>query len=240
LRRWLLFVPRVGVFAILLLVLLNPVQRHEQGLPDQPALVHFLIDGSRSMALDRPVSRNAQVEQALNQLSRNLASNPTAPRTQWYRFGQSLAAATDASQLRPYDDASRLADALTTLTAQLLPRHAQGDRRLSRMERSTTRIAWTKSPACSATCEIPIHVYPVGDPGVRGDIAIRDLVVPPRVEVGAKVPVRGVVRGHGFVGQRVVARIRSLDRPELPPLATLPLTLDGQPQPFEVTRRSEP
>lgn len=239
LRRWLLFVPRCGVFALLLLVLLNPVRRHEQGLPDQPALVHFLIDGSRSMALDRPTTRNAQVEQALEQLGRSLESTPTSPRTQWYRFGESLAAATDASQLRPYDDASRLADALTDLTA--------------RFSRDTPKAIVVFSDGTVDDAErlddvarvfrdlrIPIHVYPVGDPGIRGDIAIRDLVVPHRVEVGAKVPVRGVVRGQGYVGERVVARIRSLDRPDLPPLATLPLTLDGQPQSFEVTLEANP
>src|ERR1700737_2244072 len=36
LRNWLLFVPRLGVFSLLLAVLLNPVWRQELRLPAQP------------------------------------------------------------------------------------------------------------------------------------------------------------------------------------------------------------
>ena len=88
--------------------------------------------------------------------------------------------------------------------------------------------------------KIPVHVYPVGDANVRGDVAIQDLVVPKRVEPRTKATVHGVVRGRGYVGQRVVVQVRSLDRTELPPLATLPLTLDGQPQPFELVVEANP
>src|SRR5687767_8462795 len=63
LRRISLFLPRVGVFALLLLILLNPVKRAETQLPSEPANVYFLVDCSRSMALDSPVPRLDQAKQ---------------------------------------------------------------------------------------------------------------------------------------------------------------------------------
>ena len=65
LRRWWLFLPRIGVMSLLLWVLLNPVERREHRLPEQPAQVDFLIDASRSMALEQPQSRSLQVQQAI-------------------------------------------------------------------------------------------------------------------------------------------------------------------------------
>ena len=51
---------------------------------------------------------------------------------------------------------------------------------------------------------VPIHVYPVGGTQLVGDVAIDELVVPPRADAGAKVPLRGAVRGSGYEGERVV------------------------------------
>lgn len=239
LRRWLLFLPRCGVFAAVLLVLLNPVRRNEQGLPDQPALVHYLIDGSRSMALDRPMTRSATVQQVLEQSEIQLNRSATRPRVQWYRFGRHLAAATDASQLQPRDDASQLAGALSDLTARFA---RDAPKAVVVFSDGIVDDAERLEEVATVFREltIPVHVFPVGDRNVRGDVAIRDLVIPPRVDAGAKVPVRGVVRGQGFAGRRAVLQVRSADRPTLPPLATLPLTLTGEPQPFEVVVEANP
>src|SRR5438045_4169889 len=79
LRRWWLFLPRLMVLSLLLLVLLNPVERRELRLPDQPAQVPFLIDASRSMALEQPQSRSLQVQQAIQMIasqSRRDANHP--------------------------------------------------------------------------------------------------------------------------------------------------------------------
>src|SRR5262249_22157641 len=88
--------------------------------------------------------------------------------------------------------------------------------------------------------QVPIHVFPVGSSELRGDVAIDELVVPPRAEAGAKVPVRGAVRGTGFAGERVVLEVRAADRPQLAPLATLPVTLGDKPQPFEMVVEANP
>ena len=39
----------------------------------------------------------------------------------------------------------------------------------------------------------------IGNQELRGDLAIDDLVVPPKVDAGAKVPIRGTIRGSGYL-----------------------------------------
>src|SRR5579872_5231338 len=243
LRSWLLFVPRIAVLSLLVVVLLNPVWRREQQLPAQPPHVDFLIDVSRSMALDQPASRSIQVQNVLQETDRRLERTPLQeggrPRIQYYRFGRQLSSASDTSQLNPTDDASRLADALEQLPsrfareapravvvfsdgaaddAERLPEAAEGFRRL----------------------HVPIHVLPVGNTQVRGDVAIDELVVPSRVDAGVKASVRGVVRGTGYEGERIVLHVKVADRPQLPALAELPITLSGEVQPFELVVEANP
>lgn len=237
LRSWLLFIPRLAVFALLLVVLLNPVRKTELRLPDQPAQVYCLVDGSRSMALEQPESRALAVQRVLQSL--NQGSSPKSPRLQLFRFGEQLSSVSDISQLVPRDDASRL-----TMALEQVP---------SRFTREPPRCAVVFSDGAiddadrlSAVAEgfqalkIPVHVYPVGSPLVRGDVALEELVIPPRIEPGSKVPVRGVIRATGYEGERVVVQVVSADRPQLPPLAVLPLTLSGQPQQFEMVVEANP
>ncbi len=243
LRSWLLFVPRTIVLALLAIILLNPVWRREQQLPAQPAQVYYLIDVSRSMALDQPASRALQVQSVIQEADRRLqgavSSEGGRPRIQYYRFGRQLSSASDASQLAPADDASRLADALEQLP--------------SRFSREPPRAVVVFSDGAADDVErlaeiaegfrrlhVPIHVLAVGSAQVRGDVAIDELVVPPRVDAGTKAPVRGVVRGTGYEGERVVLSVKAADRPQLPPLAELPITLTGQAQPFEMVVEASP
>src|SRR5216684_8823921 len=114
LRSWLLFVPRLTVFSLLVVVLLNPVWKREQRLPPQPAQVDFLVDVSRSMAFDQPTSRAAQVQSAIHGAD-DLLQGSERPRVQYYRFGRQLSSASDLAALHPGDDASRLAEALEQL-----------------------------------------------------------------------------------------------------------------------------
>src|SRR5688572_32088037 len=69
LKSWSLFLPRLGVFALLILILLNPVRRNEHRLPAKPAQVQFLVDASRSMALEQPTSRAAAVQQIIHEVN---------------------------------------------------------------------------------------------------------------------------------------------------------------------------
>ncbi len=238
LRSWSLFLPRLGVFALLLMILLNPVRRSEQRLPAKPATVHFLVDGSRSMALEQPLSRAASVQQVIQDVDARL-TQPDRPQVQLFRFGRQLTSAADVSQLAPRDDATQLAAALEQLP--------------SRFTREPPRAVVVFSDgiaddadrleevaAIYRELQVPIHVYAVGNSELRGDLAIDDLVIPPQVDAGARVPIRGVIRGSGYAGTRVVLQVRSKDRPKLPPVATLPVTLTGQPQSFELVVEANP
>jgi uncharacterized membrane protein len=238
LRSWLLFVPRIAVLGLLLVILLNPVWLRIEHLPAQPPQVDFLIDVSRSMALDQPASRSAQVQGMIEETDRRLHGGDR-PRIQYYRFGRQLSSASDTTQLSPTDDASRLADALEQLP--------------SRFSREPPRAVVVFSDGAADDADrlaevaegfrrmhVPIHVLAVGSGQVRGDVAIDELVVPSRVDAGAKAPVHGVVRGTGYEGERIVLQVKAADRPQLPVLAELPITLSGEAQPFEMVVEANP
>lgn len=238
LRSWSLFLPRLGVFALLLLILLNPVRRNEHRLPAKPAQVQFLVDGSRSMALDEPQSRSAAVQQIIQEVNDRLPQKDR-PQVQLFRFGRQLSSAADLSQLGPRDDVTELAAALEQLPSRFtreLPRAivvfsdgiADDAKRLEEVA------------AIYRDLKIPLHVLRVGNSSLRGDLAIDDLIVPAKVDAGAKVPVRCVVRGSGYAGERAVLQVRSKSKPQLPPIAMLPLTLTGQPQSVELVVEANP
>lgn len=233
LRRWTLFVPRLLVLGLLLVILLNPVLRQEHRLPPQPSQVIYLVDSSRSMGLEAPVSRAQQVQQMIAEVDRRLATTTSRPRIQLFRFGNDLASLPDLAQFRPIDDASRLATALEQLPARFSREAPRGivvfsDGALD------DEPQLTGAARLLADLKIPVHVVPVGDTRIRGDVGLEDLVVPPRVDSGTKATIRGVVRGTGYSGERIVLAVRVADRPEAPPVATLPLTLSDEPQPFEL------
>ncbi len=239
LRNWTLFAPRLLVMLLLLVVLLNPVRRREHRLPDQPPQVMFLVDSSRSMALEQPLSRSLAVQQTIQEVDSQLQRHTDRPRVQLFRFGQQLSSAADFSQLSPNDDATRLCDALEQLPSRFareLPRAIVvfSDGAVDDADRLTEVAQGYRS------LKIPIHVFPVGSSQIRGDVGIDELVVPPRVTAGTKAPLRGVLRGTGFEGERVVLQVRVADRPQLPPLATLPVTLSEKPQPFELIVEANP
>jgi uncharacterized membrane protein len=239
LRSWWLFAPRLIVLGLLLGVLMNPVERREHRLPDQPAQVLFLVDASRSMALEEPASRALQIQQTMQRVDARLRQQATPPRLQLFRFGRQLASVSDVSQLRPVDPATRLAEALEQLPSRFARELPRGVVVISDgVVEDEVRLGDVAEYYRSAG--IPIHVFPVGDSRVRGDVAIDELVVPRRADVGTKVPLRGVVRGSGFAGERVVVQVRASDRPQLPPLASLPMTLAEGPQPFELVVEVNP
>lgn len=238
LRNFALFIPRLLVLGILLFVLLNPVRRMEHRLPSQPSRVQFLVDASRSMALEQPTNRSAQVQQAIADANERV-SGKDRPQAQLFRFGKQLSSAADLAQLAPTDDASLLADALEQLPSRFareLPRAVVvfSDGAVDDADRLAELAADFRR------LKVPIHVFPVGGDQIVGDVAIDELVVPPRVDAGVKAPIRGIVRSTGYPGQRVVLEVKAKDRPNLAPLATLPITLAEGTQPFELVVEANP
>jgi uncharacterized membrane protein len=238
LRSWLLFVPRVLALTLLVVILLNPVWKRELHLPPQPAQVDFLVDASRSMAFDQPISRANHVQAVIQGLDDRL-KDPARARVQLYRFGERLSSASDLAALRPSDDASRLAEALEQLPQRFsrIPPKAVvvfSDGAVDDAQRLADVAAGFRR------MHVPIHVYPSGGTQLRGDVAIDELVLPPRAEAGAKVPLHGTVRGTGYEGERVVLQVKPAGSGNSPPLAALPITLSEKPQPFEFVVEANP
>jgi uncharacterized membrane protein len=223
-RSGILLFLRAGVLALLLLVLLNLVGVSETRLPPRPQEVVYLVDCSRSMALDRPRSRLQQVQQAIRQGQAHLPANP--PRFSTYRFGEQLAAAGDAAELRPTEDATRLREALERLPAHFTDGPPAAVVIFSD-GRTNETADFEELASGYKRLGVPLHVFPVGD-RVAGDVAVQDVIAPRDAAPGTRVPVRVVVRSHGYQGRRTEVRIRSVSDPQRQPLATLPITLtDG-------------
>jgi uncharacterized membrane protein len=224
-RRWSLLVLRAGVLATLVFILLNLVSVSEARLPPRAPEVVYLVDCSRSMALDRPLPRLEIVKQAIARSGRLVTANPP-PRVSMYRFGEGLAASTNLAELAPTDDATRLLEALDRLPSHFTDGPPAGVVIFSDGRTSET-AGFEEIAAGYRRLGVPLHVFPVGDP-VTGDVAIENIIAPREAAPGTTVPVRVVVRSRGYAGQRAEVRIRSQSEPNRPPLATLPITLsDG-------------
>ncbi len=223
-RGWLLLVLRAAVLALLVLVLLNRVYVAETRLPPRPAEVVLLVDCSRSMALDRPVTRLDQVKRAIDAAQRR--QPPEGPRLHFFRFGEGLSAATGPNDLQPTEDATHLLDALDRLPSHFTDGPPAGVVIFSD-GRSNETADVEETVAGYRRLGVPLHVFPVGA-GSTGDVAIQDVVAPREAPPGARLPIRVVVRSQGYRGRRAEVRIRDRTDPARRPLASLPITLaDG-------------
>jgi uncharacterized membrane protein len=230
-RRWPLLLLRAVVLAVLVFILLNLVTVSEARLPRRAPEIVYLVDCSRSMALDRPVTRLDVVKQAIMRSDRLITTNPP-PHVRMYRFGEGLAAATNLSELSPGDDATRLFQALDRLPSHFADRMPVGVVIFSD-GRTSEAADFEEIAAGYRRLGVPLHVYPVGDP-VMGDVAIENLVAPREAAAGTTVPVRVVVRSRGYAGQRAEVRLRLQTEPNRPPLAMLPITLRDGSQTYEL------
>ena len=231
LRNWLLFAPRVLLLGGLLIVAMNPVRLHESQLPPRRSNVAYLIDASRSMALDAP-ARLDIVKQSIYEATQQI-DEQDRPRLHVYRFGERLSAAPSIPQLQADHELSRLGGALSDLPSRFgqVPPQAlvvfsdgqwSGAANLEEIAERYKRL------------NVALHAFPVGDQSVRGDVSIEDLVAPRLVAPGAKTPVRVAVRGAGYDGERVVLKIRPANDYQAAPLASLPITLYSQPASYEL------
>ncbi|HEV3119539.1 MAG TPA: vWA domain-containing protein, partial [Gemmataceae bacterium] len=236
-RSWSLLLVRGSVLAVLLGLLLNPVRVTQNRLPPQAPEVVYLVDCSRSMALDKPSSRLEQVKHILAQTKRALPADvPTSVKL--YRFGQDLRALRTTEELDANDDATRLRDSLERLLPQFetLPKSVV----LFSDGRTTEPGNDGEVAAAYRRLKVPIHVFPVGDPNAAGDIAIQDVIAPRDASPGSRVPIRVVTRSHGFAGRRAEVRIRSLKDPQRPALASVPVTLKEGQQQHELVLTHDP
>jgi hypothetical protein len=222
-RRRPLLVLRATVLGGLVFILLNLVRATENRLPARQPEFVYLIDCSQSMALDRPASRLDQVRRALREADGLLPA--ARPRVSLYRFGNRLLACNSPDELSPADDRTQLREALEQLPARLHDGRPAGVVVFS--DGRTPGGAGLEPVAAGyRTLGVPLHVFPVGDPNTSGDVAIEDVLAPREARPGARVPVRVLVRTHGFAGRRAELRVRPEAATKGPALATLPLTLE--------------
>ena len=236
LQSWLLLAPRAVVLAVLLLVLLGPIRRSEEQLPPRQPSVAYLIDCSESMALDRPESRLDRVRRTIAEADRLLPAGDR-PRVQWFRFGEGLSAAAGMSQLDASDPATELRPALEQLPSRLSQDAPRAVVVFS--DGATDAEGLAELAAGYRQMKLPLCVLPVGDLGVRGDVAIEQVHLPGRVEGGDKVAIRVDVRQHGFDSERAVLQIRA-GTPDQRVLASLPLSLQAGVQTSELVVEADP
>ncbi|HEV3082105.1 MAG TPA: hypothetical protein VGY66_20150, partial [Gemmataceae bacterium] len=82
-KRLPLLIVRGGVLALLLILLLNPVQVSQTRLPPHVPEMVYLVDCSRSMALDQPQNRLEQVKDAIEK-SKHLPRKGAQPKVTLY------------------------------------------------------------------------------------------------------------------------------------------------------------
>src|SRR5262249_45932083 len=128
-----------------------------------------------------------------------------------------------AAALEPTDDATHLRDALEQLPGHFGDGPPAGVVIFSD-GRASESSGFEEVAAAYRRLGVPLHAYPVGD-RVAGDVAVRDVVARREAPPGARLPVRVVVRSHGYAGRRAEVRVRAASEPNRAPLAALPITL---------------
>jgi uncharacterized membrane protein len=226
-RSPLLLLLRAGALGVLLVILLDPVRVSETRLPPRPPSVAYLIDGSRSMALDRPQRRLDLAKQIIRLAELQLPAEGR-PRVETLGFAESLVAQPDVMGLTATGAETRLRGALEELPGRLgddAPRAVV----LFSDGRATDAAGLDEVAQGYKRMDMPIHVVPLGNSDTVGDVAIQDIVVPREARSGTRIPIRVVVRSRGYAAGRAELRIQSLLDPGRANLARLPITLaDGE------------
>ena len=229
---------RAAALAILVLILINPVRIREDKRAGPAPMAVFLLDESRSMSLEAPISRSRTVDQLIRR-AEGLLSADRRPAIQRYGFGRELTAISETAMATPATaDETRLTRALEELPSRMGDTLPFGVFVFSD-GRSTEPATVEATAKAYRVLGIPIHVVPVGDERISGDVAVQDIDAPRNARPGTRVPVRVTVRSHGFAGQRTELSIRAAANPKGNALATLPITLVNGEQAQELVIESD-
>jgi uncharacterized membrane protein len=224
---------RAAALGVLVLILLDPVHVEEvKRIGPAPTAV-FLLDESRSMGLEAPLNRAKAVDQLI-QRSQALLPADRRPRLQRYGFGRELVALSESEKvLRPVADETRLGEALERLPARFGDTLPFGVFVFSD-GRSTDAESIDAIASAYRAVGVPVHVVPVGDERIAGDVAVQDIDAPREARPGTRVPVRITVRSRGYDGARTELSIRAAANPKGDPLAVVPITLNDGEQAHEL------
>jgi len=223
-RRPGLLALRAAILGVLAAIILNPVRVDETPGSIERPKVFYLVDSSRSMALGKGSTRWDQVGRTIREAERSVPPE-TGPQVGVFRFGSRLAAvespfwrvappgtaqvAEPARPPTPTDSDTLLAGSLEALAGrfgQTPPQavvlfsdgRARDPGRIDPIARGYGRM------------RVPIHVVPVGDADVGGDVAIVSMVAPALVRKNTRVAVQLFVRSYGFKGKRAEVKLSAL------------------------------
>ena len=91
--------------------------------------------------------------------------------------------------------------------------------------RSTEQEALGATTRVYRELGVPIHVIPLGDETISGDVAVQDIDAPREARPGTRVTVRVTLASRGYKRERTELRIRQDERGKTDVLASLPVTL---------------
>ena len=226
---------RALILAIIVLILINPVRvAMTPGTIERPRVV-YMVDTSQSMALGQKTTRWEQVLTTIRTADR-LRDPSTAAQISVFRFGSRLAAVEPSAwreagpetsiegrrgqgeahadvaagagdpPLAPADPDTLLVGALGELAGrfgqsapQAVVMFSDGRARDPAQAESIARGF--------GLMKVPIHVVPVGEPNVGGDVAIVSMVAPPQVRKHSRVAVQVFLRSFGYTGRRVELKL---------------------------------
>ena len=156
------------------------------------------------------------------------------PAIQKFGFGRELVAISEPRRVRDSAaDETRLAWALEQLPSRFGETLPFGVFVFSD-GRSTEPEEFDPMARAYRALGVPVHVVPVGDERISGDVAVQDIDAPRDARPGTRVPIRVTLRSRGYDGERTELRIRSTASGRGDVLATLPITLSGGEQAHEL------
>ena len=200
-----------------------------------PAIVKPFRFGQRLAAIDQP----AQIG-----LSPQAAPSPTpmiTPVSAKEKTASSSSNAANRRPVAPIDGDTRLQSALKQISSRFSRIPPQGivvfsDGRVHD-EAGLAQVA-----AEFARLKVPIHIVPVGDSKIGGDVAIAAVVAPPRVRNLTQVEVQVFLRSFGYEGKRTEVHLEEIG-PDGEPTRllapALPVTLQSGFQSVSLSFRSE-
>ena len=220
---------RAAALGVLVSILLNPV-RVRRGEARRPGADSGV--SSRPVAKHEPGNTDQPVAGGRARLSANvdgLLPSDRRPAIQKYGFGRDLSAIAETARPGPaVADETRLIHALEQLPSHLGETTPFGVFLFSD-GRSTEPDRIEATAAAYRALGIPIHVVPVGDERISGDVAVQDIDAPRDARPGTRIPVRVTLRSRGCAGDRTEVSICAAADPKGDALATLPVTLvDGE------------
>jgi uncharacterized membrane protein len=255
-RRLGLLVVRLAILALLGLIIINPVRVDETpGTVERPK-VFYLLDTSQSMAIGKTATRWEQVVQTIRE-ARDVRDPTKGAQVSTFRFGSRLAAVnTEIAQPEnvepprpstagavlaaepprptepapaPTDADTLLGEPLESLTNRFGQAPPQAVVVFSDGRARDTDRALAMSRAYGRM-KLPIHVLPMGDENVGGDVAIVSMVAPNQVRKYSRVAAQVYLRSYGYKGKRSELKIVAVESPGKPELllARTPIALqDG-------------